>query len=384
VDIGVVTTPRDLVSDDSVVTAILNACGKQSIPSKNEQLVLGRLIQAGLQPDATPGQLRAARRARERLVAGNARLAVKVAKGYTKRLPPGSVLGMEDLIQESLIGLDLAAKKFDPARGYAFSTMATWWCKQAVGRAIQVQSRTIRLTTTALDIQRRWRYKPAEQTLEEFCVEWGYKAETVTTTLSSIAMTECGSLDKVANNGDGSSLIDMLADEEQPDLDSLHYTMTMEQLEAAPETSDAIAALQLAQTAKQKEMAEILEVSVKQVPKRLEDLRAVVREHLINPCPCQTGSTEIELMPATANGHAHLESLIEEVQAEPEHQAEAQPAPKAKRVRRTRAEIEAANSVKAAKQPALVTVAIGGMDIAGTPASLAAVIRELQHGKVAA
>jgi RNA polymerase sigma factor (sigma-70 family) len=371
---GAVTTPRDLVSDDSVVTAILNACGKQSIPSKNEQLVLGRLIQAGLQPDATPGQLRAARRARERLVAGNARLAVKVAKGYTKRLPPGSVLGMEDLIQESLIGLDLAAKKFDPARGYAFSTMATWWCKQAVGRAIQVQSRTIRLTTTALDIQRRWRYKPAEQTLEEFCVEWGYKAETVTTTLSSIAMTECGSLDKVANNGEGSSLIDMLADEEQPDLDSLHYTMTMEQLEAAPETSDAIAALQLAQTAKQKEMAEILEVPMKQVPKRLEDFKAVVREHLLNPC--QTGSTEIEPMPATANGHhPELERLIEDVQSEAKPAVE--PAPKAKRVRRTRAEIEAANSVKAAnavKQPVLVTLIIGGQEVTGAPGAIAAVM----------
>jgi RNA polymerase sigma factor (sigma-70 family) len=374
VDIGVVTTPRDLVSDDSVVTAILNACGKQSIPSKNEQLVLGRLIQAGLQPDATPGQLRAARRARERLVAGNARLAVKVAKGYTKRLPPGSVLGIEDLIQESLIGLDLAAKKFDPARGYAFSTMATWWCKQAVGRAIQVQSRTIRLTTTALDIQRRWRYKPAEQTLEEFCVEWGYKAETVTTTLSSIAMTECGSLDKVANNGDGSSLIDMLADEEQPDLDSLHYTMAMEQLEADPATRDAIAALSLAETAKHKEMASILEVSVKQVPKRLEDFKAVVREHLINPC--QTGSTEIELMPATAptsNGHAHLERLIEEVQAEPA----VKPAPKAKRVRRTKAEIAAANAEKAAKQPALITIVLNGHDVTGTPQNLASLLSAL-------
>jgi RNA polymerase sigma factor (sigma-70 family) len=374
VDIGVVTTPRDLVSDDSVVTAILNACGKQSIPSKNEQLVLGRLIQAGLQPDATPGQLRAARRARERLVAGNARLAVKVAKGYTKRLPPGSVLGIEDLIQESLIGLDLAAKKFDPARGYAFSTMATWWCKQAVGRAIQVQSRTIRLTTTALDIQRRWRYKPAEQTLEEFCVEWGYKAETVTTTLSSIAMTECGSLDKAANNGEGSSLIDMLADEEQPDLDSLHYTMAMEQLEADPATRDAIAALSLAETAKHKEMASILEVSVKQVPKRLEDFKAVVREHLINPC--QTGSTEIELMPATAptsNGHAHLERLIEEVQAEPA----VKPAPKAKRVRRTKAEIAAANAEKAAKQPALITIVLNGHDVTGTPQNLASLLSAL-------
>ena len=55
-----------------------------------------------------------------------------------------------------------------------------------------------------------------------------------------------------------------------------------------------------------------------------------------------------------------------------------------RRSRRTKEEIAAANSVKATNQPASVTIAIAGLDISGTPASLAAVIRELQHGKVAA
>ena len=81
----------------------------------------------------------------------------------------------------------------------------------------------------------------------------------------------------------------------------------------------------------------------------------------------------------TSNGHAHLERLIEDVQSEAEPQAK----PK-RRVRRTKEEIEVSNSAKSAKQPVLVTVAIAGLDISGTPASLAAVIRELQHGRVAA
>ena len=75
----------------------------------------------------------------------------------------------------------------------------------------------------------------------------------------------------------------------------------------------------------------------------------------------------------TSNGHAHLERLIEDVQSEAEPVA----APKVKRTRRTRVEIEASNSVKAAnpvKQPVLVTLIIGGQEVTGTPGAIAAVM----------
>ncbi len=79
-------------------------------------------------------------RALEHLVTANSRLVVSVAKKYI-----GQGLPLSDLIQEGNIGLMRAAKKFDYRRGYKFSTYATWWIRQAVGRAVATQGRTIRL-----------------------------------------------------------------------------------------------------------------------------------------------------------------------------------------------------------------------------------------------
>ena len=109
-------------------------------------------LEAGLSPRQLQRDLHRAERARSQMVVANLRLVISMAKRYQHR--PAD---LEDLIQEGTIGLIKAVERFDPSRGYRFSTYATWWIRDGIGSALVHRGRTIRLPATMVDQLHRLR-----------------------------------------------------------------------------------------------------------------------------------------------------------------------------------------------------------------------------------
>src|SRR5690554_4352957 len=131
-----VTTPRNHQREDSFefsrqldpTQMYLNEIGFSPLLTPEEEVHFARLAQKG-----DPA-------GRKRMIESNLRLVVKIARRYVNR-----GLALLDLIEEGNLGLIRAVEKFDPERGFRFSTYATWWIRQTIERAIMNQTRTIRL-----------------------------------------------------------------------------------------------------------------------------------------------------------------------------------------------------------------------------------------------
>jgi RNA polymerase nonessential primary-like sigma factor len=116
----------DILSD--VTQLYFNDIGQNALLTAEEEVRYARLVRQG---DFS---------ARQKMIEHNLRLVVNIAKHYA-----GRGLQLLDLIEEGNLGLIHALEKFDPERGFRFSTYATWWIRQSIERAIMYQSRTIRL-----------------------------------------------------------------------------------------------------------------------------------------------------------------------------------------------------------------------------------------------
>lgn len=196
----------DDVSDDSV-RLYLREIGKIPLLSAEEELALAQKVVAG------------DKRAKDKMAEANMRLVVSIAKRYS-----GRGLDFLDLIQEGNTGLLRAVEKFDPDKGFKFSTYATWWIRQAITRAIADQARTIRIPVHMVETinkllrtQRRMTQElNREPTIEELAKELEMEPEKVEYVIK--IKQDITSLDAgVGRDGDGddeSVLGDFIEDED--------------------------------------------------------------------------------------------------------------------------------------------------------------------------
>jgi len=185
------------VSDD-LIRRYLKEIGRYELLTAADEVTLGMAIEAGLAAEAEleakgTHHSAAARRklkvvandgrdAKTQFIQSNLRLVVSIAKRYQS-----SGLPLLDLVQEGNLGLIRAVEKFDYAKGFKFSTYATWWIRQAIGRAIADKSRTIRVPVHVVEVvaqitrasNRLTKVLGREPTVDEIAEDTGLSREKV-------------------------------------------------------------------------------------------------------------------------------------------------------------------------------------------------------------
>jgi RNA polymerase primary sigma factor len=182
------------------------SCTDSRLLTAEEEVALARRVQMG-EPEA-----------KQRMVEANLRLVISIAKRYRCRS-----MSFEDLVQEGIIGLMAAVTRFDPEKGYRFSTYATHWIRQAIGRAIDNQGRMIRLPSHVSDAVRKLerarlllsRRLGRQPTTDELAMEAKLPAKKIAALMQSAQ--EPLSLDALLGEGEETPLGDLLLDLAAPD-----------------------------------------------------------------------------------------------------------------------------------------------------------------------
>ena len=201
---------------DDGIPSYLNRLTQAPLLTPEEEVALTRAVQLG------------DKQARCRLIESNMRLVINIAKGYRNRAIP-----LEDLIQEGAIGLMQAAERFDPEKGFRFSTYATHWIRQAIGRAIDNKSKAIRLPAHVSQSLRRVekertrlaRELVADPTTDQLAVAMGISPKKL------LALLQCSqdllSLDLPVGEGGGMTLGGLIRDYENEDPEAMMLSQEM-------------------------------------------------------------------------------------------------------------------------------------------------------------
>ncbi len=186
----------------------LNEIGAVALLTAEEERELSQIIERGVDARARIGEGnttledrradRAAARAKDRFIRANLRLVVSIARRYP--LPPG--MELLDLIQEGNLGLEHAVDKFDWRKGFKFSTYATFWIRQAIGRALDQKASLVRLPGD--------RSASLRAALRQVSGD-GDELDDDHARLHRLSTPT--SLDRVVGDEDGSELVDLLADD---------------------------------------------------------------------------------------------------------------------------------------------------------------------------
>jgi RNA polymerase primary sigma factor len=177
------------------------------------RLTRQRLLSVEEEQDLSARMHRGDKRAKDRLIEANMRLVINIAKNYHSALIP-----FEDLVQEGAIGLVTATERFDPARGFRFSTYATYWIRQSISRAIDNKSKAIRIPAHVSEAIRKlekmrdmfFRERGVEPSLEELSLHTGVSMHKISSLLQ--AGQDPLSLDMLVGNEENTPLSALIND----------------------------------------------------------------------------------------------------------------------------------------------------------------------------